>query len=245
LSGPARWARGVTALLGRRPWPAALGLTLGGWLMLPVLMHGLMLPAICTPGWDPARGLDAAFTVNAPGHLLAAGLAMLLAMLPPMVALPLMRLWDNALRRNRRALVAAFLLGYGGVWLLAGMAAMAVTGLLGQTAAPALIALALPMLWHLSPGRQRVLNACHRRPPIRAFGPAAVADALRHGLRSGALCAAACLPLMLVSARLGEAHLAAMALACLWLAIERQLPPRPPRWVLPRRPGPRRDMAPA
>ena len=222
----------------------ALVLSLAGWLALPLAMHGLMLPAICTSAWSAAQGLDSAFTVNAPGQLVAAWTAMLLAMLPPMVAVPIMRLWDNALRRNRRLLVTVFVVGYGAIWLVAGLLALVLSGLVAQTASPAVIGAALTALWHCSPARQRVLNACHRRPLIRVFGREAVADALRHGLRSGSLCVAACLPLMLLSARAGAAHLAAMALAGLWLAVERQLPPRPPRWLVPRRPAPRWESAP-
>ena len=239
-----RWIGGILALLGRRPWPVALALSLIGWLALPLAMQGLMLPAICTSAWNAANGLNSAFTVNAPGQLVTAWTAMLLAMLPPMVAVPIMRLRDNALRRNRQMLVAVFVLGYGGVWLAAGLLALVLSGLLAQTASPFVIAAALTALWHGSPARQCVLNGCHRRPLLRAFGRQAVADTLRHGLRSGSLCVAACLPLMLLSARAGGVHLAAMALAGLWLAVERQLPPRPPRWLLPRRPVPRWEAAP-
>ena len=95
------------------------------------------------------------------------------------------------------------------------------------------IAVAVIVLWHCSPARQRCLNACHRLPTLRVFGTAAQLDSLRFGLATGCYCAATCGLVMLLVLLVKDHHLMVMAAAAAMTTFERHLPARRPGWQLP------------
>ena len=96
-----------------------------------------------------------------------------------------------------------------------------------------LAALLALLVWHAAPLRQACLNACHRLPDLRTFGPAAIADAGRFGLRTGLLCCAICGPAMVLCMLLPAGHVAAMAAVTMLAFLERQMPPKRRAWRVP------------
>jgi predicted metal-binding membrane protein len=225
-----RVARGVSDLLARPPWPITLVLAAAGWLLLTLADRGLALARICGAMVRPDASWNLLLSLNPPATLLGGWLAMLLAMLPPMLALPLRTIWRGSLHRNRLAKCAAFVFGYAWIWLAAGALVLAWLAVLQTLPIPLFTGLAAALIWHASPGRQRCLNACHRQRRLHTFGFAALADALGEGFRLGFWCIAACLPLMSAIMLVAEWHLAMMFAAALFLTAERMLPPAAPRW---------------
>jgi len=108
---------------------------------------------------------------------------MLLAMMPPLLAMPLMHVcWSSLPRRRVRAL-AYFALGYGFVWLAAGPILIALAVLLrlvtGGTTPAFASALLIAMVWRASPWQRAALNHGHRLRRIGLFGWAADRECLR------------------------------------------------------------------
>ena len=170
---------------------------------------------------------------HSPWHFATVWLAMIFAMAPPLLVREIGYLWRTSLRRMRSIAISWFACGYVSVWLLAGVALLAL--LEPITASPERIVgtVILIAIWLCSPARQRCLNACHRPPTLRVFGAAAQLDALRYGISTGAYCVATCGVLMLPVFLTTEHHLAAMALAAAIATLERHLPARRPRWQMP------------
>jgi predicted metal-binding membrane protein len=136
---------------------------------------------------------------------------MVAAMMIPQVLSEVRRTAEDSLWGRRNRAVTGFLAGYIGPSLAAGI----VVAFLRQgswthaLAAPALGFVAAAA-WTLSPGRRRVLIACHQRLPLAPTGWRADYDCLRYGVAIGAACLRKCWPLMLACALSGH-HLAAMA----------------------------------
>ncbi len=161
---------------------------------------------------------------------------MVLAMMPPLLALPVAHVRHATLPSRRGRALAAFAAGYGAVWLTAGLvllplAIAARTGLSDAIAMPAAAGAAL--LWSASPAAQAARNRCHRLLRIGASGLSADRDCLRQGLVTGLACCAACWPWMLVPTAVASGHVVAMALVTVLIFLERLCPPERPRWRTP------------
>ncbi len=174
---------------------------------------------------------------HSPRDFTAMWLAMTLAMAPPLLLREIGLLWRTSLRRMRHLTIAWFLCGYVGIWLLAGLALVMLSGWVTGSSERIAVAVALVAIWHCSPARQRCLNACHRVPPLRVFGTAAQWDSLRYGISTGCFCAAACGLAMLLVLLANDHHLVAMAVVAAATTLERHLPARRPRWQIPVRRG--------
>jgi predicted metal-binding membrane protein len=182
----------------------------------------LNLPAYCTasarfvaPGWE---GLELALVLNPPGGLAAAWLAMLLAMMPPMLDRPL-----AAAGERGPGAVGLCLLGYGTVWMAAGavliLLAIALRALLPAPGAPLAVAALAALAWQASFPKRYCLDRCHALAEGR--------DSLRFGLSHGCWCVGAGWALMAVPLTVETGHFAAMALVLLVLLVERRRSPRP------------------
>lgn len=228
----------------RAPWPTLFALA-GCGLILSVQSSGnATLPAFCGAGapwlqvassWSDALHLALAF--NPPAGLLADWALMLLAMMPPLLAMPLMHVcWSSLPRRRVRAL-ACFALGYAFVWLAAGPVLIALAVLLrliaGGTTPAFVIALLIATVWSASPWQRDALNHGHRMRRIGLFGLAADRECLTFGLIHAAWCVASCWAWMLVPLAAGPWHIAAMILAGAAMLSERLAIPDRPRWRLP------------
>jgi predicted metal-binding membrane protein len=222
------WARAALARAGKGPWPALLCASLAGWALFLTWGCHLAQPFLCTAGgshrlaWNP-QALQFALEWTPLSGSAQSWFFMLLAMTPPLLAQPMRRLWHGSLARRRVAAVAAFVLGYGALWMAAGavlIAAATVAGVeLGPVAAPAILGVAL--LWSVSPAKKTFLGLCHRAPTLRAFGVSAYRDCLEYGAMSGAWCVGVCWPLMLLSLVAAGAHAEVMAGVFLLTILER------------------------
>jgi|GEM_PF-543084 len=236
------------------PWPWLATASLAGWAALLAAPTQSALPAFCGSiadllsglGW---RGLTQALVLD-PLGLWQAWLLMLLAMMPLLLAEPLLTLWHRSLPRRRPLAILVFLAGYVAVWSIAGLVLTLLSiglKLLAGDRLWLLATLALPatLLWQAAPLKQIALNRCHNAPRISAFGWPVVRDCLGYGISNGGWCVLSCWPAMLLPMLVQQGHLLVMLLAMLWLVSERQrmaravrwrmsLPPRW-RWPLPQR----------
>jgi predicted metal-binding membrane protein len=223
-----------------------LAISLTGWVLLLALDQSPQWPTLClSPGTLAAAvsdGLAAAFAVNSPLSLLLPWSAMLLAMMPLLLAKPIAHLWLRSLSRRRRRAIALFVAGYGAVWIAAGgllltlvIALGAIASITGLAMLPLVVAVA--MLWHTAPLRQWSLNRCHRRPRLSAFGAQAILDCIGYGVSHGVWCVGACWALMLLPLAWPGSHLPLSTLLSLILVTERLAPARPARWSFRMLPG--------
>jgi predicted metal-binding membrane protein len=208
------------------------------WLLLLSAIAFAFLAAQSWLAGAPAWAVCSASSLESQDAALpavAAWMLMVVAMLPPLLALPVGHVWISVSPRRRATALAGFGFGYAAAWLAAGVvlipAGAALARLPPVATCAALIGLAL--LWSASPVAQASRNRCHRPRPIAPFGPKSLRDAVVQGLTSGAACVGACWVWMLVPAAAGGAHLAAMILVTLLLVLERLAPAAPPHWRWP------------
>lgn len=205
---------------------------------------GIPMPLICSPAlsWSIASPEALAFVLTFVSlwSLAAGWLAMIVAMMLPNTVDALVHVRNRTLRRLRPACLALFLVGYVGVWMLAGAAFLgaAVTLRIASpgTVLPLAGATVVAAVWQISPWKQVALNRCHRRPSLAAFAPAACRDALAFGGSQGLWCLSSCWALMAMSLAAPASHSAVMALVAGLVWTERLEPATRPRWTV-RLPG--------
>lgn len=188
----------------------------------------------------------AALAVTTPLALVLAWAAMLLAMMPPLLAPPLLHVSHRSLTRRRVRAVALFVFAYAVVWFAAGtlLAAWAVAlGSLARAAGlpPLALATLLAAAWQATPLKQISLNRCHSLPPLSAFGFRADADALRYGADHAVWCVGACWAFMLLPLAADDPlHWIVMGAVTLVALVERVRAPAAARWgaACPRLPLP-------
>jgi predicted metal-binding membrane protein len=159
---------------------------------------------------------------------------MVLAMMLPLAIAPLWHVRERSFARRRGRATALFVAGFIVVWMLAGVILQSVALLARLMVSEPLacfgLALAIALLWQVSPAKQWFLNRCHQRPPLAAFGFAADLDAVAFGVRNGALCAGACWALMLAMLLIGQGQLPAMIVVTLFSLMEAIEDPAPLAW---------------
>jgi predicted metal-binding membrane protein len=126
---------------------------------------------------------------------------MVLAMMIPMVIIPMRTAAVRSLWRRRHRAIACFLLGYVAVWLFAGIVALPLIIVVGRAqfgwAFVGIGAFLVATLWQVSPWKQRAKFSCHRTIPLAPTGWKADWDCTRYGLVHGHSCFASCWALML------------------------------------------------
>ncbi len=174
---------------------------------------------------------------NPPASLALAWLAMLLAMMTPLIALPLSHVRASSLAARQWRATAGFLLGYFGVWMCAGIpmlaAAFALRLLAGSVPATFLAASLLALVWSANPLHKAAQNRSHRLRRIGLFGLAADRDCIIFGAALGGWCLASCWAWMLVPLFAPTAHVAVMVAVASIVMAERLRGPGPPRWRVP------------
>jgi predicted metal-binding membrane protein len=159
---------------------------------------------------------------------------MLVAMMGPMLAMPIRYIIDRSFAWRRGRGVTLFLAGYFGVWMAAGALMLAVATALPRGIATSAtfvgIIVASAIAWQCSPFKQRCLNRGHSHAALAAFGRAADVDSLRVGLVHGGWCLGSCWSLMLIPYAFPAYHLTAMAVLTMWILAERLENPAPPIW---------------
>ena len=223
----------------REPWRAVLGATsMMAWSLLAFGGGALMLPMFCSGGTLAAAPLSVAFELalafNSPAKLASGWALMLAAMMSPLLAAPLRHVRDRSFASRRTRAMLLFVAGYLAIWMIAGAGLQAVT-LAARSAVPSPLgciglAVAIAVLWQVSPAKQWCLNRCHRRPQLAAFGAAADRDAFSFGLNSGAFCAGTCWALMWLPLMVERGHAVAMIAVTLFVFAERLETPAPLGW---------------
>jgi Predicted metal-binding integral membrane protein (DUF2182) len=235
-------ARALTATVRRAPAPALLFVSVVGWSAMIWMTASSAAEGVIAPGGLAIEGGHAGHATDAATrpawytatpHGPAMWTAMVLAMSPLLLLREVARVWRSSLRRRRGGMILVFALGYGLVWMLAGMLAVPVADVLTGSVGLTWVAVALVIAWQCSPLRQRLLNVCHRSARLRVFGAAAQGDAWRYGVRTGGACAASCAPVMVLVLLATDLHLVAMVGATVPLTIERYRSARRPQWRLP------------
>jgi predicted metal-binding membrane protein len=221
------------------PWPLLFGLA-GLGLAASALQDGdATLAAFCARtgvpvgAWPDALG--ALFVTRPPAELLGAWALMLLAMMPPLLTVPLAHVWRSSLPRRRPAALASFAVGYGAVWLAVGPVLVGFALMAELAAGPRalLVALLIAGVWSASPWQRMALNRSHRLPRIGLFGWGSLGDACAFGALHARWCVVSCWAWMLVPLAAGRWHVLAMVLAGAVMLVERLARPDRPRWRLP------------
>ena len=238
--------RDTLLTLAKRLSPVLVAISLAGWIFLFALDRGTLSSPLCLSYVTLAGTVEGllwlAFAANPPAVVMLTWLAMLVAMMSPLLTQPVGQLWLRSLERRRGRAVALFALGYFVIWMMAGLVLLTVAAALGLFAGelglPALtIAAALAALWQAGPLRQRALNRCHRTPHLSAFSAEADRDCIHFGLTHGLWCAATCSPLMMLPLTSPAFHLPLMFVVSAGLVLERMVPPRRPSWTFRILPG--------
>jgi predicted metal-binding membrane protein len=220
----------------KRQSPRLLLASMAGWALLLPSDRQLILPGLCfSPGARPASGgIEGILAFNPARALLLGWLAMMLAMMPPLLTQPLAHLWHRSLTHRRARATLIFAVGYSAVWLAAGIVLTAAAILIEATTiaaeTPALIAVAVAVAWQIAPFRQICLNRCHHLPRLSISGVAADLDCLHYGIALGFWCVGSCWSLMLLPLVAGELHPFVMAALSVGLVVERMAPARGARW---------------
>jgi predicted metal-binding membrane protein len=118
---------------------------------------------------------------------------MLVAMMTPLLAQPIVHLWNHILPRLRAPAIGLFVAAYTGIWLLAASALMAIAvALKAFSSAVALsaptLAVVIAAIWQVTPTKQRCLKGCHRVPRLSVFSSETVWDSLKYGARTALWC---------------------------------------------------------
>lgn len=232
------WFGMLSHLCRSGPLPWLLGFSAIGFLYTALVAEPASLPAIC--GSLARMDLGDLGVVLGPGWsamaLLAGWLAMLLAMMPPLLAQPVLHVWWSSLGPRRPWALFLFGSAYTAVWMGAGAVLIPAAMALRLTipwAAAAVVALGLALTWSSSPAAQGARNRCHRMRRIAAFGRNADRECVQQGLLTGAACVAACWPWMLLPMMVDSIHAVAMAAVTVMLFVERLGPPALPAWRFP------------
>lgn len=159
---------------------------------------------------------------------------MMIAMMAPLLIVPMRHICDRSLARRRVRAILLFGASYAGVWTTAGLILTMMAQQFRRSAPDSRLfipcGIVLALLWQSSPAKQRCLNRVHVHPDLTAFGWTANATAVRFGLLHGFWCCGSCWTLMLLPLLVSRGHVVAMAVVTLWLWAEQLESPMPSRW---------------
>lgn len=223
------------------PWPLLLLLSAAGLLLSAWTSISAILPEVCGSNalallLDSGGAGRALFlALNPPSALAANWILMLVAMMPPLLAMPLTHVWRSTMTRYRGRAVACFVLGYGAAWVCVGPVlvalALSLRYLAGSSAL--MLSLAIALVWSASPWQRLALNRSHRFRRIGVFGWARYRDSLSFGVVHASWCIASCWAWMILPLTAGAWHIAAMGVTGVIMLHERLKTPDRPAWRLP------------
>ena len=129
--------------------------------------------------------------------------AMVIAMMLPLTLANVRHVALSSLWRRRHRAIAAFLVGYTGVWIVVQTVIVEAWGLLDphigwETAGG--IAMVAAALWEIAPAKRQRRSRCHRTVPLAPRGWRADADCAHYGVTTGFSCVTMCWALMIASA---------------------------------------------
>jgi len=186
------------------------------------------LPGLCSAGLPPLSESSSL------AQLASGWLLMLAAMTLPLIVAPLRHVRERSFAHRRARAVFLFVIGYGAMWMIAGMGlqlmALAVRRASSDTLMCLAFSAAAATLWQVSPAKQWCLNRCHRRPQLAAFGAPADRAVFSFGFSHGAACVGACWALMLLPLLAGQGHVLTMLAVMLFAFAERLEDAAPLAW---------------
>ena len=238
--GEASW-RSYAAEFARQPWRSLFIVAGAGVVLVTFAGQHDVLPALCG-SWMrlvSSIGLRRAFTLlidaSGAGSLALEWFSMLVAMMPLLLAQPILHIKKSSRPCCRAGAIVSFVLGYACVWMLAGpilmMAAVLMILIAGDLAPHAAVLVAL--IWSASPAHQVALNRGHRVRRLAVFGWRANVDAATYGFVHGLWCSGACWAWMLMPLIFVSGHFAMMFAAGAIMFVERLAEPAFPRWRVP------------
>jgi predicted metal-binding membrane protein len=204
--------------------------------LLALYWTDVTLPGFCSASlrMPLSDSFNLAFVLNSPAQLAPGWLLMLAAMMPPLIAAPLRHIRERSFAHRRARAIFLFVVGYGAVWMIAGIGLQVMAVAARLAVSDTLMCLALSAvaatLWQVSPAKQWCLNRCHRRPPLAASGAPADRAAFDFGLSYGAACVGACWALMLLPLVVGQGHVLTMLAVMLFAFAERLESAAPLAW---------------
>lgn len=229
--------------LSRQPWRGLLIVSAFGFANVTLLGSNSLLLPLCGGSWGrviasvgPIDTLELAFNTYPLSATAIEWATMLVAMMPLVLAQPIIHVRRSVRRARRARSVGGFVLGYGSVWMLAGPLVVSLSvlagGLLGEAVAP-LTLFALALIWSASPWHHAMLNRAHQVPRLATFGLRADVDAMHYGLLHGGWCIGTCWVWMLVPMVAGSYHAIVMVLVAVVMVAERADPRTQLRWRVP------------
>lgn len=183
-----------------------------------------------------AASLQMMLEMNPFWSLMAGWALMLVAMMGPTLLSPIQHILKRSFKKRFTRSALFFVLGYGVVWMAAGVvivaAVIALNLFFPRSYLPTIVVGLIAVVWQFSPIKQRSLNRNHNHRELAAFGYAADIDLFRFGFSHGLWCVASCWALMLFPMLVPQAHFTAMALDTYIMISERLESPAVPKWRL-------------
>lgn len=224
--------------LSRLPRPLLLAVAFG-WILMAGSDVVPEMPALCLSGpfgEALAARTEATFAGGDVIGIAVSWVAMLVAMMAPLLSAPLTHVSRQRLSHRRWRAIGLFLLGYTAVWLAAGVVLIPIAVTIQASVydfafVPAILGCVIALIWQVTPVKQLCLNACHRLPPLAACGLRADADDVLFGLSHARWCVGTCWALMLCTIMFrGPLHWVVTLAITLFLMFERSRVPQRPRW---------------
>jgi predicted metal-binding membrane protein len=214
-------------MISGRSWPI-LACSAVGWGFVVALDHSVLLPDLCGPtapaDWIGAWTVAVVLAINAQA-LVFSCLAMLLAMMMPLVWLPLIHVWDRSLAKRRVRAILLFLCGYLGTWMAAmavlTVVAVALRLVAGSAFGAFAISVVVALLWQTAPAKAYHLRRCHAVRPLPAFGLPAEVTSMLYGMEIGRSCIMTCWAIMLLPLTVAAGHVPVIAATALLATSER------------------------
>ena len=185
-----------------------LGISAVAWVMLSAEISTVEGLSLCGANVTddlagPWRRIELAVRAGALVPAAAGMALMIAAMMLPLVILPARHAAFRSLWSRRHQAIAGVLIGYTGIWMLAGIATVFVSFALSRSQSQGSLMVAFVFAvaagWQLTPSKRRALAACHRSVPLAPNGLRADLSCLRYGVVLGRDCIASCWAFMLVA----------------------------------------------
>jgi predicted metal-binding membrane protein len=242
LSRGPRWTRRFGELAAWHPEWWIIAMSAVAWLVIGLSTRVSFVPAICSSGSLTTIGrsiarlrvrpISSQFPFEYVGWLM-----MTVAMMLPLIILPVRHVAFRSFSWRRNRAIAGFLCGYLGVWACAGAILVPVliaVRRLDPSGGPMALRAALicAALWQLTPWKLRALRGCHRTVALSASGWRADADCVRYGAGTGSSCALSCWALMAAPALASPSLIAMLCVQGIAL-YERYEPAARSKFILP------------
>ncbi|MBS1520345.1 MAG: DUF2182 domain-containing protein [Bacteroidetes bacterium] len=213
-----------------------IGTSVFAWVLLlvnPGHILGIVHCHISDSG-PSAASFQMLLAMNPFSSQLAGWGLMVVAMMLPKLILPIQDIYGQVFKHQRLISVLLFVLGYIGVWIVAGVfiitATLVINVILPKSYIPIAVIGIITLVWQFSPIKQRCLNRGHVHKRLSAFGWKAYADVLVFGVVHGLWCVGSGWALMWFPMILPAGHNFAMVIVTFIMMSEHLEHPRFPGW---------------